>query len=173
MPVRQPRLPSSVGKRAARHGAQPRASFPRSICQPTQRLTLRTPGSGPGTIGRPQIHGGLPFGHAGHAPVVPTSRFGFGGQTAPVRADHRRPPRPALLAVRQAGPQKSTLRNMGRRGPTHQRHEPHGGGYSRHPNGSTSVSNCAVPGCGKAEFIAPQTTPLNSTCLPTVQRQQI
>jgi hypothetical protein len=39
--------------------------------------------------------------------------------------------------------------------------------------GSTSIRNCAVPVSGNAEFMAQQTTPLNSTCLPEVRRQQI
>jgi hypothetical protein len=102
---------------------KPMAIFQRSIFQPTQRLTLRALGSVPGNIGRHQIHVGLQFGHYRHPPIFPTSGFGFSRQIAHIRHDNRRPPRPAPLAVTQAGHQESALRNIGRSGPTHQRHQ--------------------------------------------------
>ncbi len=123
LPLTDRGFPAALAKSRLAANTKPMAIFQRSVFQPAQRLTLRTLDSVPVNVGRYQIHVALQFGHYCHPPTLPTSGFGFSSQIAHISNDNRRPPRPASLAITQAGHKESALRNIGRSSPTHQRHQ--------------------------------------------------
>ena len=120
--------PAALAKGRLATDAKPMAIFKRSIFQPVQWLTLRTLGAVPDHIGRHQIHVGYHFNDTCHSSVFPKSNLGFGGQIAKVSNHDLWPSRPKLLKVVKAGHQASTFGEIGRSGPTHERHEHHRGG---------------------------------------------